>query len=142
VVRLAIRVRHNYDAGARHIASLNPRLKVALHQEGTPRATAALRNAVVRSVLDRTTMNAGIAEAITESEVVLGRGRVSFRPPPPGGWEIRPRHKKALFWPGARHPVARVQHPGSRPYVLIGRAAVSNEALVRRQWADAVGEVL
>ena len=26
---------------------------------------------------------------------------------------IRPRRKKALFWPGARHPVASVNHPGS-----------------------------
>jgi hypothetical protein len=140
-MRLTISVRHNYDRGAREVAALNPRLKVAL-LEGTERATVVLRNAVVRSVLDRTTMNVGIAEAITDSEVVLGRGRVSFRPPPPGGWEIRPRRKKALYWPGARHPVARVQHPGARPYVLIGRSAVSSEALVNRQWADAVGRVL
>lgn len=28
---------------------------------------------------------------------------------------IRPRVKKALFWPGAAHPVARVNHPGTRP---------------------------
>lgn len=27
---------------------------------------------------------------------------------------IEPRKKKALFWPGARHPVRRVNHPGSR----------------------------
>ena len=27
---------------------------------------------------------------------------------------IKPRHKKALFWPGARHPVAQVNHPGTR----------------------------
>lgn len=25
---------------------------------------------------------------------------------------IRPKHGKALFWPGARHPVAKVNHPG------------------------------
>ncbi|MCY4548123.1 MAG: phage virion morphogenesis protein [Defluviicoccus sp.] len=34
---------------------------------------------------------------------------------------IRPRHKRALFWPGARHPVAKVEHPGSeipaRPFL-------------------------
>lgn len=140
-MRFTIRVRHDYHAGARDVAALTPRLSAAL-LEGTTRATSVLANAVVRSVLDRTTMNAGIAQAITEAEVNAGRGRVSFRPPPPGGWEIRPRNKKALFWPGARHPVARVQHPGSRPYVLIGRSAVSSEALLQRQWADAVGEVL
>lgn len=29
---------------------------------------------------------------------------------------ITPSNKKALFWPGADHPVARVNHPGTRPY--------------------------
>lgn len=28
---------------------------------------------------------------------------------------ILPRNKKALFWPGADHPVARVNHPGTPP---------------------------
>ncbi|MFD9464376.1 HK97 gp10 family phage protein [Streptomyces sp. NPDC060027] len=26
---------------------------------------------------------------------------------------ITPRNAKALYWPGARHPVARVNHPGT-----------------------------
>ena len=34
---------------------------------------------------------------------------------------IRPLGKKALFWPGAAHPVAKVEHPGStvtaRPFL-------------------------
>lgn len=29
---------------------------------------------------------------------------------------ILPRNKKALYWPGADHPVAYVNHPGTRPY--------------------------
>lgn len=28
---------------------------------------------------------------------------------------IRPRFKKALYWPGALHPVAKVNHPGTQP---------------------------
>ena len=36
---------------------------------------------------------------------------------------IRPKRKKALYWPGAAHPVARVDHPGSaipaRPFLGI-----------------------
>lgn len=149
-MRLTIRVTHDYDRGAERVAALNPRLKTAL-LEGTERATAVLKNAVVRSVVDRTSMNAGIAEAITRSETVLGRGRVSFKPPPPGGWKITPKGKKALAfgWPkmgpgpgrGGKWVFRSVQHPGSRPYVLIGRSAVSEEALIQRQWADAVGEV-
>jgi len=29
---------------------------------------------------------------------------------------IRPKHKKALYWVGARHPVNKVHHPGTRAY--------------------------
>lgn len=28
---------------------------------------------------------------------------------------ILPRNKKALYWPGAAHPVAKVNHPGTEP---------------------------
>ena len=28
---------------------------------------------------------------------------------------IAPKEKKALYWPGAAHPVARVNHPGTKP---------------------------
>lgn len=28
---------------------------------------------------------------------------------------ITPRNKKALYWPGADHPVAKVNHPGTAP---------------------------
>lgn len=34
--------------------------------------------------------------------------------------EIRARNARALWWPGAAHPVRRVQHPGTapKPYLL------------------------
>jgi hypothetical protein len=28
---------------------------------------------------------------------------------------IKPRFKRALYWPGADHPVAKVNHPGTAP---------------------------
>jgi hypothetical protein len=31
------------------------------------------------------------------------------------GYEIRPKHARALFWPGAQHPVMVVHHPGVHP---------------------------
>lgn len=33
---------------------------------------------------------------------------------------IQPKDKKALFWAGALHPVKRVNHPGIRPYPIVG----------------------
>ncbi|MEU9597152.1 HK97 gp10 family phage protein [Streptomyces sp. NPDC048109] len=34
-------------------------------------------------------------------------------------FDIFPKNKKALYWPGARHPVAKVHHPGieAQPYL-------------------------
>jgi hypothetical protein len=33
--------------------------------------------------------------------------------------EIRPVRAKALFWPGAAHPVRKVDHPGTRPQAFL-----------------------
>lgn len=35
---------------------------------------------------------------------------------------IRPRFKKALWWPGLEHPVGSVNHPGNRTYAPMQRA--------------------
>lgn len=37
-----------------------------------------------------------------------------------GPHEIRPVHKKALYWHGAKHPVKKVMHPGSKSYAIVG----------------------
>ncbi len=51
---------------------------------------------------------------------------------------IRARQKKALFWPGARHPVKQVRHPGSaipaRPFLGLdsGDEAMIVDTVARR----------
>ncbi len=35
---------------------------------------------------------------------------------------IEARNKQALFWPGARHPVKRVNHPGTPAYHILRNA--------------------
>lgn len=35
---------------------------------------------------------------------------------------IEPRTKQALYWPGARHPVRRVNHPGTPAYHILRNA--------------------
>ena len=41
---------------------------------------------------------------------------------------IRPKNKKALFWPGADHPVKAIKHPGSsvpaRPFLAIPETGI------------------
>ena len=36
---------------------------------------------------------------------------------------IRPKHKKALYWVGAAHPVKKVNHPGTKKYPAVLPAA-------------------
>lgn len=42
---------------------------------------------------------------------------------------IVPRTKKALFWPGARHPVRKVNHPGTPAQPFIRPAVYQARAL-------------
>lgn len=42
---------------------------------------------------------------------------------------IRPKTAKALFWPGARHPVKQVNHPGTPAYRVLGDA---RDAVLKR----------
>lgn len=39
---------------------------------------------------------------------------------------IYPKNKRALYWPGARHPVAYVNHPGTKPYPYLKPALMEN----------------
>ena len=49
---------------------------------------------------------------------------------------IEPRKKKALFWPGAAHPVRRVMQKGIRPRDFIRN--VPDTALIRRAFEQGV----
>lgn len=51
---------------------------------------------------------------------------------------IRPKTKKALYWPGARHPVAKVNHPGTRPKPYM-RPAIAAAPQIWRVEAQSIG---
>lgn len=42
---------------------------------------------------------------------------------------IRPRNKRALYWPGADHPVAFVNHPGTPAHPFLRPALLKARAL-------------
>lgn len=44
---------------------------------------------------------------------------------------IKPKNKKALFWPGARHPVAQANHPGTRAQPFMRPAVEMAEIFFR-----------
>jgi len=56
--------------------------------------------------------------------------------------EIRPKHKKALFWPGAEHPVKVVHHPGTKPKPFMYPALESNFKNITREVAKGVDEAV
>ncbi|MFD7066076.1 HK97 gp10 family phage protein [Streptomyces sp. NPDC059913] len=50
---------------------------------------------------------------------------------------IYPRTKQALYWPGAAHPVAYVNHPGTLPHPFLGPAIAMAETWLREELARA-----
>ncbi|MFH9826727.1 HK97 gp10 family phage protein [Streptomyces bobili] len=51
---------------------------------------------------------------------------------------IKPVNKKALFWPGAAHPVAQVNHPGTRAQPFL-RPAIEMTPIFWRAHASQIG---
>jgi len=45
-------------------------------------------------------------------------------------YDIKPRLKKALFWPGASHPVSMVHHPGLTPRPFLGISEGDTEEIL------------
>lgn len=56
--------------------------------------------------------------------------------------DIRPSTKKALFWPGAAHPVGLVHHPGTRPNNFAERAIVPLLSAIQARLAAALEDQL
>jgi hypothetical protein len=55
--------------------------------------------------------------------------------------DIYPRDKKALFWPGARHPVTHVHHPGTKPNPFLEEALASTRGAVEHFVADRLEQI-
>jgi HK97 gp10 family phage protein len=51
---------------------------------------------------------------------------------------IKPKYKQALYWPGARHPVAQVNHPGTKAQPFL-RPAIEMTEIFWRAHASQIG---
>ncbi|MFI1734042.1 HK97 gp10 family phage protein [Streptomyces acidicola] len=51
---------------------------------------------------------------------------------------IKPKYKRALYWPGAAHPVAQVNHPGTAPQPFL-RPAIEMTPIFWRAHASQIG---
>jgi hypothetical protein len=56
--------------------------------------------------------------------------------------DIRPSTKRALFWPGAPHPVGLVHHPGTRPNAFAERAITPLLSAIQGRLEAAVADEL
>jgi hypothetical protein len=54
---------------------------------------------------------------------------------------ILPKDKKALYWPGAEHPVARVNHPGTQPNDFMGRIVDASQEEIDATFGTALSQI-
>ena len=57
-------------------------------------------------------------------------------------YTIRPKHKKALWWPGARHPVKKVRHPGIKANKFVERAFGQIKRPVEQIFGKSVNNII
>ena len=54
---------------------------------------------------------------------------------------IVPKDKKALYWPGAAHPVSRVNHPGSRANPFMERIISTSQPEIDAMFGTALSQI-
>jgi hypothetical protein len=55
--------------------------------------------------------------------------------------QIFPKDKKALYWPGAAHPVRMVNHPGTKPNDFMGRIVQESQEEINQQFGAALQQI-
>lgn len=89
--------------------------------------------AVAAALRDLGLLTATISSDVPYAGYVLGGTRAH---------DILPRDKQALFWPGARHPVASVHHPGYRGNDFLSAAVDATLPLVAEELGFVLGGVV
>lgn len=54
---------------------------------------------------------------------------------------IVPKDKKALYWPGAAHPVMRVNHPGTKPNPYMERIVAASTPEINAMFGTALAQI-
>jgi len=55
---------------------------------------------------------------------------------------ILPKNAKALFWPGAEHPVASVNHPGTKPNPFMERIVAASQPEIDTMFGTALSQIV
>ena len=107
------------EIGDRLMLSTDRRFETGMDPQGRPwKPSLRARETGGRTLNLSARLRRSITRRASADEVVVGTNVVYAAIHQFGGKTpprvIRPRTKKALYWPGARHPVRSVRHPGSR----------------------------
>jgi HK97 gp10 family phage protein len=108
------------------------RTGIRVQNEARSRApvdTGRLRSSIVHRAEDH-----GRAYTVTVGTNVTYAEHVEYGTAP---HRIYPRNKQALYWPGAAHPVAYVDHPGTAPHPFLRPAIAMAETWLREELARA-----
>jgi hypothetical protein len=54
---------------------------------------------------------------------------------------ILPKNAEALYWPGADHPVKRVNHPGTKPNAFMERIVAAAQPDINTTFATALSQI-
>jgi hypothetical protein len=126
-------------------SSNGPTLRAEV-RAGIVRALEGIAEAMRREARSRAPRKTGRLQGSIDAMAEVERGLVTLRAGAPHAsflhtgtgihgpahrpYTIRPRRKRALWWPGAPHPMGAVAHPGVRPrdYLL---AASAPEFIIR-----------
>lgn len=133
------------EIGSRLVASTIRRLETGRGPGGVPwkKSERAIREGG-QTLTDSARLRSSITYNVLTDGVEVGTNviyaaihQLGGRTPPR---VIRPRNKRALYWPGARHPVRSVNHPGSvipaRPFLGVD---AGDEAAIERIIARHLG---
>lgn len=123
-----------YERGLRRVlGGMSDDVKTAVDRTGTDVQNEARRRAAVdtgrlrSSIVSRST-NTGRSVGYAVGTNVKYAADVENGTPP---HVIVPKNGKALYWPGARHPVAKVNHPGTRAQPFLRPAIEMTEIFFR-----------
>ena len=124
LVRLARRMRDMRPVmnaiGEIIVASVRRNFRESRAPDGTPWKPVKRKG---RPLVDSGRLRNSVGYLAGHDRVEVGTGVVyaSFHQFGTGPYTIRPRRKKALYWPGAAHPVKQVNHPGlpARPFLMV-----------------------
>jgi hypothetical protein len=123
-----------YERGLRRaLGGMSDDVKTAVDRTGTDVQNEARRRAAVDTGRLRSSIVSRATNTGRSVGYVVGTN-VNYAADVEGGTDphvIVPKNGKALYWPGARHPVARVNHPGTRAQPFLRPAIEMTEIFFR-----------